>query len=210
MKRINIKGQKFGRLTVLEYTHSNNDNKACWDCVCDCGKKINTSGKSLRTGKTKSCGCLALEIRIEANRTHGDCSRKTGKTKEYTIWRGIKDRCLNPKNKNYKNYGGRGIKIDASWIDDYGAFLKDMGRAPKGSPTIDRINTLGNYEASNCRWATWKEQQNNRTNNKLISFNGKTMNASDWSSVTGIKYGTIIMRLHRGWSNEKTLTNGTK
>lgn len=207
-KPIDITGMKFGRLTVIRYTHSNDDKKACWDCICDCGNKINTTGKSLRSGNTKSCGCYAKEIRSVANLTHGDC--RNGKTKEYYIWRGIKARCLNINNKNYSLYGGRGILICKEWENDYSKFLSDMGRAPFKKATIDRINSNGNYCKDNCRWASMKEQNNNKSNNKLITFQGKTMTAKKWSEITGINYGTIIMRLHRGWTIQKTLNHGRR
>lgn len=141
---------------------------------------------------------------MKNNRSHGDCSG--GKTKEYFIWRAMKDRCLNPNNKNYSTYGGKGVTICERWINDYAAFLADMGRA--NGRTLDRQNNNEGYSPENCRWVDWKTQQNNRSNNRKITVGGVVRSIQECAQMTGLKYGTIVMRLHRGWSEEKALSHG--
>lgn len=208
MKRIiEPSGKKFNRLTVIKFTHINSDKKICFDCICDCGKKTNVAGKHLRSGAIKSCGCLADETRVSANTTHGDAGRGK-KTNEYYIWRSIKDRCLNPKNKNYNQYGGRGISICSRWENSYSKFLIDMGRKPFEKASIDRINNNGNYTPKNCHWVDAKYQANNKRSNRKITYAGKTQSIQCWADETGIAYGTICMRLFRNWTIKKTLTYG--
>ena len=157
-----ITGQRFGRLTVLKLSHISSDREAMWNCVCDCGNSFTTSGRRLRRGWTKSCGCLAKEKVIERSISHG----KYG-TRLYNIWQGMKDRCNNTNNQAYKHYGGRGIKVCDEWKDNFQAFYEwAMANGYIDNLSIDRIDVDGNYEPSNCRWATAKEQANNTRRNK--------------------------------------------
>lgn len=139
------------------------------------------------------------------NLKHGE--GRVGKhTAEYRIWRSIKRRCLMPNEPAYPRYGGRGIIICDRWLESYEHFLADMGRRPSEDHSIDRFpDKNGNYEPGNCRWATEEQQQNNRNNNLLLTFNGKTMTARQWSRAIGIKAGTIQWRKSKGWSDERTL-----
>jgi hypothetical protein len=198
-----ITGLKFGRLTVLKYTHINNDGKACFDCLCDCGTIKNISGKNLRSGNTKSCGCLNIERIGSLNLKHGGCSG--GKTPEYFIWRSIIERCTNPNNKDYKYYGGRGINICPEWRYDFKRFILEMGRQPSGL-TIDRIDNNKWYSKENCRWVSQKTQNNNSRNNTILTFNNKSHTISEWGSLLNINPGTISMRLFRKWSVMDSLT----
>lgn len=207
-KRIDISGQRFGMLVVTEYSHTNSDYKACFKCKCDCGNTLITTGKSLRLGLTKTCGCTRKEMMSKSNTTHGDC--RNGKTPEYNIWRSMKERCLNPNNKNYKTYGLIGITVCDEWKNSYESFLSDMGRKPFKNASIERIDNKKGYSKSNCKWASQKEQQNNKSTNRKLTHNNITESIEYWSNATGLKYGTIVMRLHRGWTIEKTLTNGSK
>lgn len=161
-KKIEIQeGQKFGRWTFLKDTDSIivSDKKVRMViCKCDCGNERSVALFNLRNGKSLSCGCLQKEIAKKIHTTH-DEDRKS--ITEYTTWLGMKQRCNNTKHTSYKNYGGRGIKVCARW-NDYINFLQDMGRKPGPEYTLDRINSNGNYEPSNCRWEKRSKQNSNR------------------------------------------------
>ena len=166
-KAIDISGLRFGRLVVRCRTkgHSN-DSSVFWLCVCDCGVEKAVSGSRLRSGDTKSCGCLRLE---KLRRLAPMASFKHGLSysREYRVWAVAKDRCGNAKNFNYKDYGGRGIKMCASWRNSFESFYEDMGPCPPGL-TLERKDNNKGYVIGNCKWATRKEQANNRRNSRLL------------------------------------------
>lgn len=151
-------GDKLNRLTILEIIPAKHKKVVC---VCDCGNTKTFDFYNLKKGKTKSCGCLYKETRGK----QGFCNYKHGeanKTVEYATWKSMIRRCNNMNVKDYKDYGGRGIKVCDQWLNSYESFLSDMGRKPSPSHSIDRINVDGDYEPSNCRWATPYEQRMNQ------------------------------------------------
>lgn len=165
-KRIDLTGQRFGRLSVLAFAGVSPSGRAVWTCKCDCGAIVDSVGKDLRAGKIQSCGCARKEHCREhmqrMNTTHGKRY-----TRLYTVWRDMKLRCQNPGHKSYPGYGGRGIRVCPEW-QDFGAFFSWAMAAgynpdaPFGTCTLDRIDTNGNYEPSNCRWVDMKVQASNR------------------------------------------------
>lgn len=125
---------------------------------------------------------------------------------EYSIWMNLRARCNNPNTTHYDRYGGRGIRVCQRWTDDFMNFLSDMGRRPSRSHSIDRIDNDGDYEPSNCRWATRSEQSRNRRSSRFIEFGGKTQTLADWADEKGMHQKTLHNRLRKGWTIERALT----
>ncbi len=163
MKRENLLGKRYGRLVVVALDDVA-ARKPSWLCVCDCGNVVSVqAGNLTRNNGTRSCKCLYLELVRTRSITHG-----MRRTRIYTTWTNIRQRCLNKKSDDYKNYGGRGIKICERW-NNFINFYEDMGNAPNGL-TIERTDNNGNYSPENCKWATRKEQNNNKRNVRRVKL----------------------------------------
>jgi hypothetical protein len=194
-----LKGRKYGRLAVVERV-ANKGDKVAWKCKCDCGNETIVTTTALQSGNTKSCGCL-LHERITKHGMY--------KTKLYKTWNNMISRCYCNSFRNFKNYGGRGITVCKEWKEDFQTFADlALSHGYSDELTLDRIDVNGNYEPSNCRWITNKEQQHNKRSNRYITFNGKTHTLKQWSEITGIHPKTISTRIDRGWTIEEALTKG--
>ena len=204
LNKKNLLGKKFGRLTVVK-EDGRFRQMVCWDCICDCGNHINVPSYYLTSGQTKSCGCLQKERTSQANTLHGDCKRNN-RSSLYGRYKHMLWRCENPNSKDYKNYGGRGIKVCDEWKNDYQKFKKwALENGYEEHLTIDRIDVNGDYEPINCRWITLQEQENNRTNNVFLVFNGIKKTASEWAREYGVNPSKILYRKRKGWSDEQIL-----
>lgn len=156
MALIDLTGMTFGRLTAVSRVGSSTSGYALWECVCECGTVKVVASAQLRSGRTRSCGCLVRDAVSEARTVHG-----MSHSVEYQAWSAMRSRCLNPNHSNYPDYGGRGITVCDRWRDSFVAFYEDVGRRPPGH-SLDRIDNDGNYEPGNVRWATAQEQAMNR------------------------------------------------
>lgn len=214
-KLIDLTGQTFERLTVIkrvdDYISPSGDRRVQWLCKCICGKEVVVTGSNLTKGNSKSCGCYYRELLTKKNTTHN-----ASNTRLYHTWICMKDRCYNPKNKKYKDYGGRGITICDEWINSFETFSNwayDNGyieNVPRGECTIDRIDVNGNYCEQNCRWVNQKVQSNNKRNNHYITYNGETHTITEWNNILGFKKGVLSRRIFSGWSIEDAFTKPVK
>lgn len=175
-------GKIFSNLTVLRFNSKDKHGLNIWLCKCGCGKLISVRGNALKSGKKRSCGCL--------NGRHG-----LSGTTEYSAWKGIITRCRWEKYYQWKNYGGRGIRVCKRW-SRFENFIADMGFKPGAEYSIDRIDVNGDYEPSNCRWATHKQQAQNRRNNIFIELGGDKKTVAEWSDLYGVKAATVYARFH--------------
>lgn len=196
MEKIDISGQKFGRLLALYPTHKGR--RTAWKCICDCGSEVIVTTDALRANKSKSCGCYAKERARDANIKHNKRY-----TRLYSTFARMKQRCYNKNNPKYKNYGGRGIQICQEWLDDFDKFYDwSLSNGYSEILTIDRINVNGNYEPSNCRWVDMKEQSKNRTTNIVVKYNGESKVLSEWCSILNLDYKLVNRRINDGWNVE--------
>lgn len=186
--RIDITGQRFSRLTVIEQV-GRKHNRPLWKCLCDCGNEVYVLAGNLRRGQPRSCGCI---------RTKHGCShsKKQNVSREYRSWNGARNRCRNPKDKSFQRYGGRGISFSEKW-DDFAVFLTDMGECPPGL-TLDRIDNDGNYEPGNCRWTTHREQSANRRNTQRYEFDGCMLTRTEMAERLKVSNHHIDLRLAAG------------
>lgn len=201
-----LTSRRFGRLVVISRA-PNRGKIVYWKCRCDCGKLVETQGCALKAAHAKSCGCWQRDYRkgiSPANRTHGQRYADGGRpSREYRAWCNMIQRCENPGNMNYEDYGGRGINISRD-MRSFDGFLEILGRCPSDF-TLDRIDVNGNYERGNVRWIAQADQKRNTRKNRFISYRGRTMTISEWAREAGMTPAKLTKRIRRGWPIERAL-----
>ena len=196
---IDLTGQRFGRWVVLRRADPPLDktNHPLWHCKCDCGTEADVIGYSLRTGRSRSCGCLSRELASQRFIRHGDSFARL-----YNTWKAMRGRCYNKNAQDYQHYGGRGIRVCDEWMS-YPAFKTwALASGYTDSLTLDRIDVNGDYEPSNCRWVSMHEQILNRRVTRWYTMDGQTMCLKDWARTFQIDYCTLRQRIQRGWDFE--------
>lgn len=195
-------GDRIGRLLVLRMsTKTDSNGSKYWLCSCDCGTKTTVRGSRLTgTVKTRSCGCLGIDASRKKNTIHG-----MSRSPEHIAWSACFDRCYNPNHKGFHNYGGRGITVCERWKKSFVNFLADMGPRPSPNHSIDRKDNNGNYEPTNCRWATIKEQCRNRRGSRLITVQSMTITVAEFCERFNFPRPAIYARLNHGWSGDRLL-----
>ena len=204
MKADCLESKKFGTLTVVKrienYVSPSGTIRSQWLCKCECGNYTKVTSDKLKSGNTKSCGCLKVDAASKMNYKHG-----MRKTRLYRIYSAMVCRCENKNAVNYHSYGGRGIKVCDECRGENGAknFIDWSDKnGYKENLTIDRIDVNGDYSPENCKWSTRMEQSSNRTDNHFITINGETHTLSEWSRISGISVSTICQRMKAGASDE--------
>lgn len=198
----NILGKRFGRLTVIERVNNDSRGGSRWLCKCECGNTKEVGYNNLSSGQVKSCGCLRRETSGNRNKTHG-----LSRTRLYNIYTHMIDRCYRKTDKRYNDYGGRGITVCEEWLSDFLNFYNwSINNGYEQSLSIDRINNNGNYEPTNCRWVTNKEQCRNYSRNVSLTYNNETHCLIEWSEILGISYHTIKRRYKKGLPIEQVLS----
>lgn len=213
MKPLDLTGQKFGMLTAVRSTGEKLRSSYLWEFRCDCGNLVVRSGPAVKFGMIKSCGCATSAMISEARTTHGLTKGRRKRAdkalpKEYRVWLGIKTRCTNKNDASYLEYGARGVYVCAEWMDSYEAFFNHIGPCPSDTHSIDRIDTKEGYVINNVRWATPKEQSNNRTTNRLVEIEGVVKTLAQWVEYFGlVDYACARHRIAvRGWDPKQALT----
>ncbi len=196
-KYINIIGETFGYLTVINRSDDVGNGKkpvVKYECICTCGQLVTVKGESLRSGHTVSCGCKKVKHNL------------SNKERLYNIWKCMRQRCNNPNNPRFSHYGGMGVKICVEW-NDYLMFRSwALANGYADNLSIDRIDVNGNYEPSNCRWATNKIQANNQTRNRMISYKGRNYTMSELADSLDLSYSALQHRIERGWTIERIVS----
>jgi len=204
-KLINLTGRRFGRLKVLKQTEKDRRGNFPWLCLCDCGNQVTVLGYDLKRGRTKSCGCLRKEKTIQRSTKHNHA--RSGKiTGIYRSWHHMKQRCTNPNDKNYKDYGGKGITVCKRWLR-FKNFLKDMVKNWKPSLTIERKNNSKGYYRKNCKWVTKDQQNKNRRNSLYVPYEGKIWLFVELCKEYNMSREIVYARFYRlNWTLKEALT----
>lgn len=208
--RTNEVGNKYNKLTVIEFAGKTNGGDSQWLCQCECGNTTTVARGELRKQSTKSCGC------------HRASAGGRYKTPEYNSWKDMKNRCYNPKAKYYHCYGARGIVICKGWLDSFVSFMSDMGNKPSSDHSVERKNNDGNYSCghcdecikngwpANCKWASTMEQGQNTRKTRRLTYNGETCGLREWARRLGITHYTLARRLDKqGWTFEQAVIHYT-
>ena len=206
-KKQKLIGQRFGRWTIIKRVENNKYNQIRYLCQCDCGNIRVVYLGQLKSGRSKSCGCLSTELKRKRANIHSKSN-----TRIYHIFKSMKVRCLNPNYKAYKYYGARGIRVCDEWLDKENGFMNfynwAMENGYRDDLTIDRIDNNGNYEPSNCRWVTMEIQANNIRTNIIIKYNNEEHTLSEWSKILKLNYKTIFKRYSDGFCLEDVFYDG--
>lgn len=200
-----VPGMQFDRLTALCRIVERPEKYYYWLVLCQCGTVKRVQQGNLIAGTTRSCGCWHRDRMRSLTRTHGQ-SRSTA---EFRAWSSLRNRCTNPRNRSYPSYGGRGITVCPEWAS-FERFYDDMGARPSPAHSIDRIDNNGPYAPWNCRWATVREQFENRRVSVNLTLDGRTMMMSEWAAALGIDRSAIKKRLDAGWSVRDALTKPSR
>jgi hypothetical protein len=194
---LDVCGQKFGRLLVVERLGSYNKRESYFKCICDCGNELNVKLGHLKSGNTKSCGCYKSEIRTKLNTTHGNAKSKNRST-EYVSYHAMISRCYNKNQRSYADYGGKGVIVCDRWLNSFENFLEDMGKKPNSNYTLERIRVNGIYEPNNCKWITRAEQSKNKRTSVWHEHNGVKMILSDWAKFLNVHPSAIRLKIRSG------------
>lgn len=200
----NLVGERFNRLVVQELVGKGTMSILLWRCECDCGNSCIVATADLKKGQM-SCGCYIGEGNRARQTKHG-----LAHTREYRIWGLMIERCSNPNNIGWKIYGGKGTRVCDRWLNSVEAFIEDMGMRPSPQHSIDRIDSNGDYELANCRWATKKEQARNTSRNRFITHDGLILTLAEWSERTSIPSWKISQSIKSGRSVSYALTTPPK
>lgn len=203
-KFIDLTGRQFGQLTVTQRSLTRSHRGVTWDCLCSCGKSRIAVGADLRTGDTKSCGCLQPVAAAIANMTHGATAFGAW-TPEYKAYAAMIARCFQKGNRAYPRYGGRGITVCDRWRNHFDLFRADMG--PKGQGmTLERVDNNKGYSPENCQWATMTQQARNRSNNRALTHEGVSRSLAEWAEVAGLPYSVLYSRINcYGWDLHRAI-----
>ena len=196
--KLDLRGQKFGRYTVLRRAKG----RSKWTCRCECGVEKAVLSSHLKSGHTTSCGCFQRENTSRVHKTHG-----LRGIPEYEVWGAMLARCTRRSSKDYKNYGGRGIRVPDAW-KKFQNFIADMGHRPSAKHTLERKDNSLGYSAENCVWATRLEQNRNRRNVRRLTHDGKTLLLSEWAALLGITTRAMQRRVHYGLTKARLFHKG--
>ena len=194
-----LTGMRFGRLSVVSMFATR---PVRWNCVCECGIERVIHASNLLNGRSTSCPTCAHKI-------HGHSSYSKA-SPEYRCYYNMLTRCYDSTNHHFDNYGGRGIVVCEHWRESFLYFLADMGPRPTPKHSLDRIDNNGNYSPANCRWATTEQQQSNRTDNHYLTHDGVKLTVSAWARKIGIRPISLLMRIRRGETTERALSNANR